>query len=251
MSDSKENKKGSDVITIDKGSLWKYATIALFAVILIGAVVMLTGNKNDNGGNGGGGSTVEVSIDDDAVLGEKNAPVTIIEFSDYQCPFCRKFWTETLPSLKSEYIDTGKVKLVYRDAPLSSLHPMAQVSAEAVECARDAAGTDEAYYKMHDKIYGEQNIIDSGSINGPVAGTAAYTTDDLKSWASEIGYNIDSCLSSGKFKSEVQKDLKDGNDASIAAGNQGIGTPFFVINGVPLSGAYPIDSFRQIIDSAL
>ena len=188
-------------------------------------------------------------MDDDAVLGDANAPVTIIEFSDYQCPFCRKFWTESYPQIKSQYIDTGKVKIVFRDLPLTSLHPMAQASAEAAECVRELGG-DDAYYEYHDKMFSEQNILDSGNPTGTVSKTIQYTSTDLKSWATEIGYNIGTCLDSGKYSSEVQKDARDAQ----AAG--GTGTPYFVImgsdgKGSALSGAQPFSAFKQVIDSKL
>jgi len=195
-------------------------------------------------------ANVDVSVDDDAVLGDANAPVTIIEFSDYQCPFCRKFWTETYSQIKSEYIDTGKVKLVFRDFPLASLHPVAQASAEAAECVREKGG-DSAYFKYHDKVFSEQNILDSGNKNGPVTKTVTYTENDLKKWAKDIGYDIASCLDSGKYADEVQQDLADGQ---IAGFN---GTPGFVVmktdsgQGTPLSGAYPFDAFEQIIEGEL
>ncbi|MBI2043267.1 DsbA family protein, partial [Candidatus Pacearchaeota archaeon] len=152
--------------------------------------------------------------------------------------------------IKTQYIDTGKVKLVFRDFPLSSLHPMAQPSAEAAECVREKGG-DEAYFKYHDKIFSEQNILDSGSATGAVSKTVVYTNEDLKSWASDLGYDISSCLDSGKYRSEVVKDTS----AATAAGGQG--TPFFVImksednEGTPLSGAYPFGSFQQIIEGYL
>ena len=90
-------------------------------------------------------------IDDDPVLGNANAPVTIIEFSDYQCPFCFSFWKQTLPQIKKDYIDTGKVKFVYRDFPLN-IHAMAEPSARAANCA----GEQGKYWEYHDKIFGEQ-----------------------------------------------------------------------------------------------
>ena len=183
--------------------------------------------------------TVAVSEDDDAVLGKANAPVTIIEFSDYQCPFCRKFWTEKYSQIKSEYIDTGKVKLVFRDFPLS-FHPMAQASAEAAECVREKGG-DSAYFKYHDKLFSEQNILDGGTVKS----TIQYTEADLKSWAKEIGYDIGSCLDSGKYSEEVQNDLADGQSAGIS------GTPGFVINGISVSGAQPFSVFEQIIEGEL
>ncbi|MEK6842755.1 MAG: DsbA family protein, partial [Nanoarchaeota archaeon] len=155
-----------------------------------------------------------------------------------------KFWTETFSQLKTTYIDTGKVKLVFRDFPLISIHPMAQPSAEAAECVREKDG-DAAYFKMHDKMFSEQNILDSGNPSGAVTKTVVYTNDDLKKWAKEIGYDISSCLDSGKYKSEVEKDTAD------AAKAGGSGTPYFVINGKALSGAQPFSAFQQVIEAEL
>src|SRR3989344_5421608 len=244
-------------LTIRKDALWKYSTFLLLAILVVGGFVFFTGNNNPttenivaNNPSPTGApsqpSQVTASADDDAVLGDKNAPVTIIEFSDYQCPFCRKFWTETFNQIKRDYIDTGKVKFVYRDFPLGSIHPAAEPAAQAAECARFVGKSDEAYYKMHDKIFQEGNILDGGDpITGPVRGTAQLGATELKKWAKDIGYDIDNCLDSGKFKSEVQKDLADGQ----AAGGQG--TPYFVINGKPLSGAQPFSAFKQVIDAEL
>ena len=245
-------------ITIKKQDLWKYSTFVLIAFILIGAVFMFTspnGNTTNTGTTGTNPDTqpsvVSASVDDDAVLGDPNAPVTIIEFSDYQCPFCRKFWTETYPQIKSQYVDSGKVKIVFRDFPLTSIHPAAQPAAEAAECVREKGG-DESYFEMHDKIFSEQNILDGGDpITGPVRDTAQFGTTELKKWAKDIGYDIDSCLDSGKYKSEVQKDLSDGSRAGVQ------GTPGFIImksdsgKGTLLAGAYPFSAFQQVIESEL
>ena len=220
---------------------------------LIQDLIPLT-NTNDDGENIGG--LVSASEDDDAVLGDSNAEVTIIEFSDYQCPFCRKFWTETYPELKSQYVDTGKAKIIFRDLPLDTncnrnlgnqLHPMACKSAEAAECVREKAG-DLGYWKFHDKMFSEQNILDSGSASGSVTKTVTYTDDDLKKWAKDLGYEISSCLDSGKYKSEIMKDI---SDAGLAGGS---GTPYFVIKksgeekGTALSGAQPLSAFKAVID---
>lgn len=223
-------------ITIKKDDLWKYSTLVLVAVLIIGSFFVFTGNSgsiNSNVINNGPApqpSVVKASVDDDAFLGDKNAPVTIIEFSDYQCPFCGRFWSQTLPSLKEQYIDTGKVRFVYRDFPLSSIHPMAQPAAEAAECVRDAAGSDKAYFEMHDKIFANQQSL---------------SIDNLESWAQDLGYDISTCLSSGEFRSEV---LKDTADAQSAGGR---GTPYFVINGNAISGAQPFSVFQQIIEAEL
>lgn len=222
-------------ITIKKDDLWRYSTLVLIAVVIIGGIFIFTGNGGENGVQPTQPTQqqgkVSASIDDDAFIGSEDAPVTIIEFSDYQCPFCGRFWSQTLPLIKSEYIDTGKVKLVYRDFPLDSIHPFATPAAEAAECVRDeAGGSDEAYFDYHDKIFANQ---------------ASLSESSLKQWAQELGYNIDSCLSSGKFKAEVQKDLADAQSAG------GRGTPFFVINGIPISGAQPFSVFQQAIESEL
>ena len=243
----------SDEIRISKKNLWMYSTMILLVVVVVGGVMMFSGGNGAAPGTGNGNGdpgTVSASVDDDAVLGDADAPVTIIEFSDYQCPFCRKFWTETYSQIKTQYVDTGKVKIVFRDLPLTSLHPMAQPSAEAAECVRELGG-DEAYFEYHDKMFIEQNILDSGSATGAVTKTIQYTNTDLKSWATELGYNIGTCLDSGKYASEVQKDSRDAQTAGFQ------GTPGFLImktgetSGIPLKGAYPFDSFKQAIDSKL
>jgi len=149
-------------------------------------------------------SRIEVSADDDAVLGNKNAPVTIIEFSDFECPFCGRFFSQTLPSIKKSYIDTGKVKLVYRDFPLS-FHPNAQKAAEAAECAKEQG----KFWEMHDLLF-EKGV--SGGINS------------FKQYAKDLGLDtvkFNSCLDSGRYTNEVQKDSQDGQSYGVS------GTPTF------------------------
>ena len=178
---------------------------------------------------------VDVSEDDDAVLGNLNAPVTIIEFSDYECPFCARFYNQTLPSIKSEYIDTGKVKYVFRDYssgfedPSGRYHPLAQPAAEASECVREQGG-DNAFWKYHDMIFENQ---------------AQLSEANLLKWAMEMNYDIKDCLDSNKFESEVKKDFRDGQAAGVR------GTPAFFINGKLLSGAQPFGAFKQAIDAEL
>ena len=176
---------------------------------------------------------ISVSIDDDHVKGDEDAPVTIIEFSDYECPFCGRFYTQTLPQIESEYIDTGKVKLVFRDFPLG-FHPSAQPAAEAAQCAGDQG----MYYEMHDKIFDNQDLL----------GQNLYST-----WAEELGLDVDEfdeCVSSGKYTSEVQKDMADGSSAGVT------GTPSFFIGNdddgyVQIGGAQPFTVFQQVIEAEL
>ncbi len=246
----------NDTITIKKDALWKYSTFVLAALVVVLAFVAFSGDDSTVTGNvvapnptPGQPAQVTASADDDAVLGDENAKVTIVEFSDYQCPFCRKFWTETYPQLKAEYLDTGKAKLVFRDFPLERIHPLARKSGEAAECVREQGG-DEAYFKMHDKMFAEQNILDGGSESGPVTRTITYTTDDLKAWAKELGYDIGSCLDSDKYASEVQKDTADAQTSTCT------GTPCFIVvhesgRGTKLNGAVPLAHFKSVIDPML
>lgn len=191
------------------------------------------------GGDLGTNEPVDVSVDDDAMEGRKDAPVTIVEFSDYQCPFCRKFWTDTYSQLKKNYIDTGKVQLVFRDFPLS-FHPMAEPSARAAECVREKGG-DAAYFRFHDKIFSEQNKLDGGTVQS----TVTYTENDLKKWAKAVGYDISSCLDSGKYADEVAQDQTDGQSYGVQ------GTPAFFVNGKLISGAVPYAQFQAAIEEAL
>ena len=178
---------------------------------------------------------VDVSADDDAFLGKKDAPVTIIEFSDFQCPFCRKFAEDTLPQLKKEYVDTGKARLVYRDFPLA-FHPGAIPAAQGAECAKEQG----KFWQMHDTIFTEQAKQGSGTVQ--------FTADDVKKWAVQAGVNatkFNQCLDSGKYKQEVEKDMADGTAAGVS------GTPATFVNGRAVIGAQPFSAFKAIIDEEL
>jgi len=190
--------------------------------------------------SGGTGNIVSL-MDDDMKLGSDSAPVVIVEFSDFQCPFCRKFFVDTYGQIKKDYIDAGKVQIVFRDFPLS-FHPAAEKSAEAVECAADQ----NKGWEMHDKVFQEEEKQGQGTIQ--------YGVSDLKTWASEIGLNMSTfndCLDSGKQAQEIQKDISDGSTAGVQ------GTPSFMIGKrsggkiVPISGAQPYNAFKSAIDQLL
>ncbi len=196
--------------------------------------------SNDNTGNnandnqqpsGNSGSNVQAAnlVDDDPVKGQKDAPLTIVEFSDFECPFCGRFYSNTLSQIEENYVDTGKVKLVFRDFPLESLHPSANIAAQAAECAQEQG----KFWEYHDTIFENQNQLSESS---------------LKQWASDIGLDTEQfnqCLDSGKFSDEVQQDKQAAQDAG------GRGTPFFVIGSQTLSGAQPYQNFQQVIESEL
>jgi len=169
----------------------------------------------------------EVSADDDPSLGSENAPITIVEFSDFQCPYCARFEQDTFPELKSRYIDTGLVKIVFRDFPLTSIHQYAQKAAEASECADEQ----DKFWEYHDLLFSNQNALEVSS---------------LKGYAFSIGLDtqqFDSCLDSGKYKDEVQKDMEDGISYGVT------GTPAFFVNGKLLTGAQPFSEFERLINS--
>lgn len=186
-------------------------------------------------------SRVQISIENDLSLGDMNAPVVLVEFIDFQCQFCRRFYTETLGELEKEYIETGKVLLVVKNFPIESIHPAAQKASEAVECANDQ----DLWIEMHDKIYDEQNEIGIGTIQ--------FTVNDIKSWATEIGLVSDifnECLDSSKYAQKVQQDFEEGIPLGIT------GTPYFFI-GTPnlgyatIVGAQPYSVFKQFIEYEL
>jgi protein-disulfide isomerase len=197
-----------------------------------------------SGGTAAAGSPGNMKdlMDDDMKLGSDSAPVVIVEFSDFQCPFCRSFFENSFPSIKKDYIDTGKVQFVFRDFPLS-FHPAAEPSAEAVECAEDQSKG----WELHDKIFEEQAKQGQGTVQ--------FSVSDIKSWAAQISgldtSAFNSCLDSGKYANEVQADEDDG----VAAGVRG--TPAFLIGKrdgsdiVPISGAQPYSVFKSTIDQLL
>lgn len=172
--------------------------------------------------------------DDDPVLGDKNANVTMIEFSDYQCPVCQRFHAEVFPLLKTKYIDTGKMKLVYRDLPLTSIHPNAYPAALAADCVKDQGG-DSMYYKMHENMFKAELSAD-------------LTSDVLQKAAADSGADVaefDKCVAADKFKDEIAKDVKDATDLGFR------GTPGFLINGYMMDGLYGLEAYEQVIDKAL
>ena len=171
---------------------------------------------------------LDVSIDDDAIKGDVNAPVTIIEFSDFECPFCGKYIAETYPQIVEDYVNTGKVRYVFRDFPLD-FHPEAQKAAEAAECA----GEQGMYWEMHDYLFANQDYLGVSYLKG-FAKDLKLDTD-----------KFDECLDSGSMEEEVLADLIEGQSYGIS------GTPAFFINGKMISGAQPYEVFAQEIEAAL
>jgi protein-disulfide isomerase len=177
---------------------------------------------------------VDVPVAGAYSIGDPDAPVTIVEYTDYQCPFCARHMTETLPEIKSKYIDSGIVRYVFKDFPLTSIHPQAVAAAEAARCA----GEQGAYVEMHDALFGNQgqwsNSADPAGLYG--------------GYAESIGLDrvsFDDCLSSHRFLDAVMADLDEGIGFGVG------GTPAFFLNGYFLSGAQPFTVFEEAINSLL
>ncbi len=167
------------------------------------------------------------------VLGDKNAPIEMIEYSDFQCPFCEKFYTDTLPSILKNYVDTGKVKIVYKHFPLS-IHPDAPSAALASECALEQG----KFWEMHNLLFDEQN---SWSGNSQVI-------DMYKQMAVRLGLDsekFNQCLDTQKYMNFVNTDYQEGIAKGVRA------TPTFFINGQMLVGALDYSEFQNTIENLL
>jgi protein-disulfide isomerase len=214
-------------------SLMMPGAIVVAGIIIAVAIFATSGDKT-------GSSNIEeynnnnvvavasaAEIDDDAILGNPDAPVTWIEFGDYECPFCGQLYG-TAKQIKEEYVATGKVRMVFRDFPLS-FHPTAVPSAEAAECAGDQG----KYWDYHDVLFERQ---------------AQASTFDYVAIAKELSLDtvaFKSCVDNRTHKAEVEKDFNDGAAAGVE------GTPGVIINGELVAGAYPYEHFKQIIESKL
>ena len=174
------------------------------------------------------------------VMGDAKARVAIIEFSDYQCPFCRRHFRNTMPKLIEEYVATGKVKYVLRDFPLGSIHPEAFAAAVAARCAGDQG----KYMEMHDQFFAKQPSLKQA---------------DWNAHAKAIGLNMgdfEACMESKRYEAAVSEDMKVGIAAGIT------GTPTFFIGpldadgttmraGNIITGAQPYRVFKRALDSLL
>lgn len=192
------------------------AIIVIIIIVIIAAVIFLLPQPTPN----------EALVDDDAFLGPDDAKVVIVEFSDYQCPAC-KGAEERVKQMLTEF--EGKIKFVYRDFPLTSIHPFAFRAAEASECAEDQG----KFWEMHDILFQNQHALDLDSING---------------YAQTMGLDLEQfneCMDSRKYVGEISKDREDGRVAGVNS------TPTFFINGQKYVGAPPVDQFRQIINAQL
>lgn len=169
----------------------------------------------------------DIPEDDDYVLGSDSAQITIIEFSDYECPYCRKWHTEVFPQIREKYGD--KVRFVYRDFPLYSIHPNAEPAAIAANCA----GKQDKYWEFNELLFN---------------GNKDLSPATYEAYAKDLGLNVSTftaCQSEPGIKEEVTADYD-------FAANLGVrSTPTFFINGLAVVGAQPFEVFEQVIDMEL
>ena len=175
-------------------------------------------------------------------LGPDDAPIVIVEFSDYQCPYCSHWHDQVYTPLLAAY--PGKIRFVYRNFPLP-FHQNAFASAEAALCS----GDQNAYWKFHDVLFGNQALLNNQA--GTVLDQAAYNK-----FASDLGLDVTSfeaCMTSHKYKKTIEDDMAYANSLQPDSNGDAAvgGTPTFFINGHRLGGAYPIEYFKQIIDAGL
>jgi protein-disulfide isomerase len=169
----------------------------------------------------------DIPVDDDPALGPDNAAITIVEFSDYECPYCRSWHSEVFAKLMDEY--PQQVRLVYRDFPLSSIHANAVPAAEAANCANEQG----KFWPFHEKLFS----MELGLSN------QAY-----QEYATSLGLNVQSfleCVESNRYQAEVEADYQFAADLGVRS------TPTFFINGIAVVGAQPFEVFKQVIDKEL
>lgn len=238
--DEAENEQQEETVTFKRSHFYSVLTIFAFAAgVLLGYVVWGFDSASEIPvvSAQAGGPVVEapvtqvpqryeVASEGFPSIGPQDAPITIVEFSDYQCPYCRRWHEQVYEPLLNAY--PGKIRMVYRHLPLTSIHPDAFPAAEAAMCA----GEQNAYWPFHEKLFSSDAL-----------GSSVYAL-----YAEELGLDMDtfqSCISEGRFQEAIQADL----DFAVNLGVRS--TPTFFINGLAIVGAQPLDIFKQVIDKEL
>jgi protein-disulfide isomerase len=236
-------QKTADTVTFKRSHFYAVLTVLSFAIgVLLGYVVwgyQPNGSQAQASGQPSSAAAADVPVTEAPqfvrydiptkgfpTLGPANAPITIVEFSDYQCPYCRRWHEEVYERLLAAY--PGKIQIVYRNLPLTSIHPDAMAAAEAAMCA----GEQDAYWPYHNKLFSSENL----------------STQTFLQYAQELSLNVDqfqSCITDQKYKDAIQAD----SDFAVNLGVRS--TPTFFINGLAVVGAQPLEVFQQLIDKEL
>lgn len=274
MANKTSSKAEEEVITVNLSQLIIPGAILLASFILSTSLLLGfnnlakaiekggtgTANSNntdtvvDDSGTVGNTTTATTDIDDDPILGDGDAKVVLVEFSDYECPFCQRHHKQTHPQIISDYVKTGKIQYVYRDFPLSFHDPMATREANAAQCVYELSGkNNETFFDYSDEIYSRSGTngvgIDSVGIDA--------VNDKLIEMAGNVGINKDNfrdCLEAEKYTAEIKADMDEGSKAGVT------GTPGFIVGilkdggkveGVKISGAQPYSVFKNAIEEQL
>ena len=243
--ESEVSNEPEDTITFKRSHFYSILTVLAFAVgVLVGYVVWGYGsaqgaNQTAQTAAQSSGEIAEAPVtaqpefvrydipsEGYPAIGPEDAPITIVEFSDYQCPYCQRWHQQVYEPLLAAY--PGKIRFVYRHFPLTSIHPDAFDAAQAAMCA----GEQDAYWTYHELLF-----------NGRSLGSSIYTQ-----YAQDLGLNVEkfnTCLAEEKYKAKIDADL----DFAVNLGIRS--TPTFFINGLAIVGAQPLDVFKQVIDKEL
>ena len=188
--------------------------------------------------------TAELDLSAAPVQGSLDAKVTLVEFSDFQCPFCRRFYNDAYQNIKTDYVDTGKINHVWMNFPLDSIHPAARPAAYVAMCAEDQG----KFNEVHDALFDEQNVLN------PSGNTVDFSQADALKWAEKVeGIDkalLEACVNSAEKDDQIQSDLQQGIANGIT------GTPGFILIGPNgerklISGAQPYAVFKAAIDAYL
>ncbi len=232
-------------IKLKKSDIWKIGTV-IFGVLFIISLFLIFNNSrnivnnkiiapNNPINNNPQVNKIQLKVRaEDPILGNKDAPISIVEFSDFQCPFCGRVFQGAITDFKnSDYFKTGEVNLIYKNFPLNSIHQYAEKAAEAGECANKQG----KFWEYHNKLFENQNALD---------------INNLKSYASQINLDTDkfnNCLDNNEALDDIKNDVSD----ALSAGARG--TPYFVILNKKtgktqvVSGAVPWTNFESAIQS--
>ncbi|MFY9493358.1 MAG: DsbA family protein [Minisyncoccia bacterium] len=215
-----------------KSSLSVPLSIMVAGLLVAGAVWFRGSGNVDTTATVGGAKPIKVELGNLPPLGEEKAKVAIVEFGDYQCPFCGRFFQQTEPMIREQYVKTGQVKFIWRD--FAFLGPESFWAAEAARCANDQG----KFWQYHDVLFNRQNGENQG----------AFSKDNLKKFAGELGLDqtaFDACLDSGQHTQAVKDDTDNGRLAGVS------GTPATFVNGQIVEGAQPFEVFKNLIESHL
>jgi protein-disulfide isomerase len=222
-----------DTVTFKRTHLYSVLVVLAFAVGILLGYVIWGRDQGSTPTTAAADSTEQVTRRYDIPtkgfpgIGPADAAITIVEFSDYQCPYCQKWHDQVYEQLMAAY--PGKIRLVYRNLPLTQIHPQSMNSAEAAMCA----GDQNAFWKFHDKLF-----ENSDALNDDIYGTIA----------ADLGLDttaFEKCMNDHKHQAAIEEDMQFAIDLGVQS------TPTFFVNGLAIVGAQPLSVFQQVIDEEL